>query len=64
MLSVAGSGPSPLFPLQNGYINFDKRRKVRSGSRMPAIWQPVPERERGQSQGSLDWASCSLWAPS
>lgn len=30
ILSVAGLGftPSPLF-LQNGYINFDKRRKVR-----------------------------------
>ena len=61
-----GQDPHPtLFPLQNGYINFDKRRKVRRAlGRMPAICSPVPEGRGGQSQGSLDWASCSLWAPS
>lgn len=34
--------PTP-FPLQNGYINFDKRRKVRRVlGHMPAICSPIP----------------------
>ena len=57
--------PTP-FPLQNGYINFDKRRKVRRVlGHMPAICSPIPGKgEEGsrirqklfsgaQAQGSL-----------
>lgn len=56
---------SPL-SLQNGYINFDKRRKVR-GVMGGMLDTPscVPEREEGgESQGSLSFGSCSLKSPS
>lgn len=72
MFSLAPEQGEPLIPLllplQNGYINFDKRRKVRG------VWGwgwvvdfplCVPRKgEREVKSGALSFGSCSLRAPS
>nr|XP_055120528.1 ral guanine nucleotide dissociation stimulator-like 2 isoform X2 [Symphalangus syndactylus] len=51
--------------LENGYINFDKRRKVSGVPGLDAgLSYPCSRKGRGESQGSLSFGSCSLRAPS